>query len=136
MRRMILILAVSWIFVGSGGAVLGQDTCRTPVFITAGVSPNVLVVFDSSGSMSNTLWVDEFDALTDYATPLLPQGKTVVFARETSNCFPDHHRVTYQTAQGKVKLRYRNYTSPTELCSGSDYETQWSQADGFFYFDR
>lgn len=136
MRRMVFILAVSWIFVGSGGAVLGQDTCRTPVFITAGVSPNVLVVFDSSGSMSNTLWVDEFDALTDYATPLLPQGKTVVFARETSNCFPDHHRVTYQTAQGKVKLRYRNYTSPTELCSGSDYETRWSEADGFFYFDR
>lgn len=136
MRRMIFVFAVSLIFMGSVGPVFGQDRCKTPLFITRGVSPNVLIMFDSSGSMSNIIWLDEFDPMTDYSKPLLPQGKTVVFARETGNCFPDNHRVTYQTSRGRVKLRYRNYTSPTEICSGSGYQTQWSEADGYFYFDR
>lgn len=116
--------------------VLGQNVCKTPPFITAGVSPNVMVIFDTSGSMANIIWLDGHDPLTDFSTPLLSQEKVVVFAR-SAECFPDHHRVTFQTDEGKVKLRYRNYTNPTEICSGTeDWETQWSEADGYFYFDR
>ncbi len=115
---------------------LGQNVCKTPPFITAGVSPNVMIIFDTSGSMSNIIWLDEYDPLTDFATPLLSQGKGVVFAKEADNCYVDHHRVSFQTEDGKVKLRYRNYTDSGEICSGSDYQTQWSEGDEFFYFDR
>jgi len=135
-RRIVLVFTFLWILVFSGGEVLGQGDCKTPLFITGGVPPNVLGIFDTSGSMSNILWLDEYDRTIDYSTPLLSQGKVVVFAREADDCYLDHHRVSYQTSQDKVKLRYRNYTSPTELCSGSDYQTQWSETDGYFYFDR
>ncbi|NIM98852.1 MAG: VWA domain-containing protein, partial [candidate division Zixibacteria bacterium] len=86
--------------------------------------------------MSNIIWLDEYDPLTDFSTPLLSQGKVVVFAKEADNCYVDHHRVSFQTGDGKVKLRYRNYTDSGEICSGSDYQTQWSEEDEFFYFDR
>jgi type IV pilus assembly protein PilY1 len=133
---MIFLCALFGTLIPLNGAVFGQDPCKTPLFITRGVSPNVLVIFDTSGSMSNIIWLDAFDPLCDYSTPLLSQGKAVVFAREAGTCYLDHHRVSYQTAAGKVKLRYRNYTSPTEICSGTDYQTQWSESDGYFYFDR
>ncbi len=136
MQRLVSIIAILGILIAFSSSALGQGECKTPPFITAGVSPNVLIIFDSSGSMSNILWADEFNPLTDYSTPLLSQDKEVVFARDANDCFPDHHRVTFQTAQGKVKLRYRNYTSTTDICSGSGYQTQWSEADSYFYFDR
>ncbi|MBW2059812.1 MAG: VWA domain-containing protein [Deltaproteobacteria bacterium] len=96
----------------------------------------MLIIFDTSGSMANIIWLDGFDPTVDYSTPLLSEGKEVVFAREKKNCFPDNHRVTFQTSEGRVKLRYRKCMSSTKICSGSDYQTRWSEADGYFYFDR
>ncbi len=128
-----LSLALSPIVLHSRAA-FGEDT---EIFQQTFLEPNVLIIFDTSGSMLNVLPVDGFDPLTDYSTSLLSQGKTVVFAREAASCNPDSHRVTYQTDDGKVKLRYRNYTQSTDICSGTrHYETQWSNADKTFYFDR
>ncbi len=136
MRRTICALGCLGALLALAVGVLGQTVCKTPPFITGGVSANVMVIFDTSGSMASILWVDEFDPLTDYSGPLLPLGKTVVFAAST-DCLPDHHRVTFQTDEGKIKLRYRNYTSRDNICSGTeDRETQWSEADSHFYFDR
>ncbi len=136
MGRRLFVLGLVGVLVLYNAEALGQGACKAPPFITGGVSPNVLIVFDTSGSMSNILWLDQFDPLIDHSTPLLSQGKKVVFAREAENCYLDHHRVSYQTSQDKIKLRFRNYTDPTELCSGSDFQTQWSEDDHYFYFDR
>jgi type IV pilus assembly protein PilY1 len=72
----------------------------------------------------------------DYTTSLLFQGKETVFAREVNNCYPTHHRVTYQTGVGKVLLKYIEATSTTEICSGSPWQSQYSDDEGYFYFDR
>ncbi len=100
------------------------------------VEPNVMILFDTSGSMLTILPVSGFDPSIDYSTPLLSQGKQIVFAREANYCYPTHHRVTYQTSAGKVLLKYIKATSTTELCSGSGWLTQWSDENGYFYFDR
>lgn len=39
---------------------------QAPLFIAAGVTPNVMLVVDNSGSMNNLIWADGFDPTVDY----------------------------------------------------------------------
>ena len=134
MKKWFLILFVAMVLVPV--AKVHADDIDIYRYDATDVEPNVLILFDTSGSMLTVLPASGFDPSIDYSTPLLLQGKQIVFAREANGCYPSHHRVTYQTSDGKVLLKYIKATSTTELCSGSGWLTQWGGVNGYFYFDR
>jgi hypothetical protein len=113
-------------------------TCETPPFITRAVVPNILIIFDTSGSMASAIWIDSYDRSVDHSGWRLPAAvDQVIFAKTQGDCYIDHNRVSYDSKSGKVKLRYKKVKpGSTELCSGDQYDTQWSETDGYFYFDR
>lgn len=39
---------------------------ENPLFLSTSVTPNVMLLFDNSGSMDNMIWADGFDPATDY----------------------------------------------------------------------
>lgn len=47
----------------AGNAV---TVAQMPLFIAAGVTPNVMLVVDNSGSMNNIIWAEGFDSAQDY----------------------------------------------------------------------
>ncbi len=100
------------------------------------LEPNVMILLDTSGSMNGVIWLDAFDPNYDYSTPLLSQGKQVVFA-QTTDCAPDASNVRYITSAPNVRLRYNNYTDPGNICSGSSPAiTQDTEGDSYFHFRR
>jgi hypothetical protein len=117
--------------------------CETPPFVTQTVEPNILITFDNSGSMGNIIWIDSYDRSVDHSERRLPvEEDEVIFAKEKGSCYIDHNRVTYDSSTGKVKLKYKKAAEgSTDICSGGGadgetYETQLSETDGYFYFDR
>ena len=117
--------------------------CETPPFITQAVMPNILIIFDNSGSMGNAIWIDSYNRSIDHSQWRLPADEDqIIFAKEKGTCYIDHNRVTYDSSVEKVKLKYKKAAEDsTDICSGggddgSQYETQWSDTDGYFYFDR
>jgi type IV pilus assembly protein PilY1 len=117
---------------GTGGTATGGDT---DIFQTI-LQPNVLVLFDTSGSMRCATEVDGYDPSVDHTTPLLKKDREVVFARN-HDCYGDHNYVSSSTSdKGKVTLEYVNYDSPNDLCSSNEGMVQKSDTKGYFYFDR
>lgn len=47
----------------AGNAV---TVAQMPLFISAGVTPNVMLVVDNSGSMNSVIWAEAFDSKTNY----------------------------------------------------------------------
>jgi type IV pilus assembly protein PilY1 len=88
--------------------------------------------------MASAIWIDGYDRGTDHSVSRLPAfGDQVIFAKTEGDCYIDHNRVSYNSGTGKVKLKYKKAKpDSTELCSGDQYYTQWSETDGHFYFDR
>jgi type IV pilus assembly protein PilY1 len=88
--------------------------------------------------MASAIWIDSYDRSVDHSGWRLPAaGDQVIFAKTQGDCYIDHNRVSYDSKSGKVKLRYKKVKpGSTELCSGDQYDTQWSETDGYFYFDR
>ena len=91
------------------------------VLVGQSLEPNVLIIFDNSGTMNNVMRLDQYDRTIDYTTSLLPLGKAVVFVRDSANCDPVKHRLKYDTGSGKPSLEYTNYTNPGDICSGDKY---------------
>ncbi len=134
------VLTVTYTPADDGGGGGGGDggsggTGDTELFQSA-LEPNVLILFDTSGSMADVMWLDGFDPDRDYATPLLSQGKTVVFVQDSVNCYPDENYVSTTTAlSGKSRLEYQNQDGSGNIC-GSIATSQLSDSNGYFYFDR
>jgi len=85
--------------------------------------------------MNEVVWLDEYSPEVDYTTPILSQGKNVVFVR-SDVCMPNHFHVRSNGSELDVELRYKNYTDANNICSGTTYTTRMSESDGYFYFDR
>jgi type IV pilus assembly protein PilY1 len=117
--------------------------CETPPFVTQAVEPNVLIIFDNSGSMATEVWIDSYNRAVDHSEWRIqadpPDANEVIFAKDV-DCYIDHNRVSYVSSSGKVRLKYKKVApGSTDICSGgtdADYFTQWSDTDGYFYFDR
>jgi type IV pilus assembly protein PilY1 len=139
MKRRYLIL--SMILCLMFGTVSGfAMECETPPFVTQAVEPNILIIFDNSGSMATEVWIDSYNRNVDHSEWRLPAtGNQVIFAKDV-DCYIDHNRVSYVSSQGKVRLKYKKAANGSQdICSGgtdADYITQWSETDGYFYFDR
>jgi len=138
MKRSLILSFLVLAFLFGGTSHLSAMKCEVPLFISQVVEPNILIVFDTSGSMANAIWIEGYDRSVDHSERRLPaEEDQVIFAREQGSCFPDHNRVSYDSKQGKVKLRYKKAKEgSTDICSGDRYYTQWSDTDGYFYFDR
>jgi|GEM_PF-1505622 len=136
-RLFILSLLVTSLLTG-GTSPLSAMECEVPPFISQVVEPNILIIFDTSGSMANAIWIDNYDRGVDHSKWRLPaRDDQVIFAKSTGSCFIDHNRVSYDSSRGKAKLKYkRAKEGSTDICSGDRYYTQWSDRDGYFYFDR
>lgn len=133
--RLILTVGLVWLFIGTlVYAVLADDVDIYRSKIEE-IKPNGMILFDTSGSMLTILPVSAYDPEVDHSTQLLGQGKEIVFAREKNGGYPTHHRVTYQSGYAKVQLKYVKVTDGT-IQSGMPWEEQWSDTDGYFYFDR
>ncbi len=63
--RTILYLAALTLAAGSAGAQIPQST--QPLFLSTSVSPNVMLLFDNSGSMLNLTWATAYNPSTTYA---------------------------------------------------------------------
>jgi len=137
MQRRWLIVSMICFLVSGTVSAFAMD-CETPPFVTQSVEPNILIIFDNSGSMANAIWIDSYDRNVDHSEWRLPAGANeVIFAKESGTCYIDHNRVSYISSSGKVRLKYRKTEAgSTDICSGSDYIAQWSDTDGYFYFDR
>ncbi len=88
--------------------------------------------------MANIIWIPSYDRGIDHSAKRLPAGDDqIVFAKEEGSCYIDHNRVSFDSGRGRVKLRYKKAPpGSTNICSGDRYLTQWSETDGYFYFDR
>jgi hypothetical protein len=142
-RRMTFFFLIAvWMVVGS--AASGQEECGIPPTVTSNVSPNVLIVFDTSGSMWSIVWDQHFNSALQYhevgrdgnPNSLLPiEGDQIVFARDGS-CLPDHNYVIRNSSTGRTRLRFARVRSgSTDICNSSNGNVE-SDTDGFFYFDR
>jgi hypothetical protein len=128
-----LILLLGLVF--DPGVTFSDDTELYGVTGDA-VQPNVVIIFDTSGSMNTAMFIDQYDGTVDHTTPMLSQGKTVVFAY-SNGCVPVHHHVKYGTATDTVTFKFRNYSDPGDICSGVlGYTYVTSDTSGYFYFDR
>ncbi len=66
--------APSWVFAALAFALAALampgraafDTYQLPMFSSGTVTPNVMLLIDTSGSMDNIIWADGFDPGTDY----------------------------------------------------------------------
>ncbi len=137
--RSLCLSMITFLLLGTISS-FGMD-CETPPFVTQAVEPNLLIIFDNSGSMATEIWIDGYDRNVDHSEWRLPADEDqVIFAKTTGDCYIDHNRVSYDSSVGKVKLRYKKAAAgSTDICSGGtdwDYITQWSDTDGYFYFDR
>ncbi len=140
MKRRCLILSMSCFLMLGTIAAFAME-CETPPFVTQAVEPNILIIFDNSGSMATEVWIDSYDRNVDHSEWRLPTllPDTVVFAKDV-DCYIDHNRVSYVSSSGKVRLKYKKAAfGSTDICSGGtddDYFTTWSDTDGYFYFNR
>ena len=42
------------------------EISQYPLFLSAGATPNVMLLVDNSGSMNNIIWADDYDPTFDY----------------------------------------------------------------------
>lgn len=62
-----LAALVAGLLIGlSQPAAAAISISQMPLFIAAGVTPNVMILFDNSGSMDNVMWASGFDPNADY----------------------------------------------------------------------
>ncbi len=139
MKRRYLILSMILCLMFVTVSAFGME-CETPPFVTQTVEPNILIIFDNSGSMATEVWIDSYDRSVDHSEGRLPADEDqIIFAKDV-DCYIDHNRVSYDSSTGKVRLKYKKAVpDSTNICSGGDdssYYTQWSDIDGYFYFDR
>ncbi len=98
-----LLLALSQ----SGNAV---SIAEFPLFIAPGVTPNVMLVVDNSGSMENLVWASGFDPKTNY-----PDWSPPI--RSNTNCQGAGTAAAWSSTNGNVGLatllgnRYRGSTT-------------------------
>jgi type IV pilus assembly protein PilY1 len=144
-RPYVLLTTITLVLLGSLAA-FGM-VCETPPFINQALEPNIMILFDTSGSMANAIWIDGYDRGVDHTTWRLPvTGDEVIFAPEAEDkigeeviisCAPDHNFVWYRSDWKKVRLQYtRADTNRVERCCGVEYFFEKSDTDGYFYFDR
>ena len=138
MKRLFILSFLVLSFLIGGVSHISAMQCEIPPFISQVVEPNILIIFDSSGSMANIIWIESYDRSVDHSEWRLPANDyQVIFAKEEGTCYIDHNRVSYDSRRGRVKLRFKKARSgSTDICSGDGYHTQWSDTDGYFYFDR
>jgi len=140
MKKQSLIVSMITLLVLGTLPAFGME-CEVPPFVNQAVEPNILILFDTSGSMGNIIWIDSYDRGVDHSQWRLPVfGDRIIFAKEEGTCYIDHNRVTYDSSVGQVKLKYKKVPAASmDLCSGDSYYTQWSETDNslpYFYFDR
>ncbi|MCL4720904.1 MAG: pilus assembly protein [Gammaproteobacteria bacterium] len=91
----------------SGNAV---SIAQMPLFIAAGVTPNVMLVVDNSGSMNNVIWAAGFDPTASYPNWSPP-------IRSAANCSGTGTTEAWQGSDGNIILstlltnRHRGSTS-------------------------
>ncbi|MFA5940631.1 MAG: PilC/PilY family type IV pilus protein [Sinimarinibacterium sp.] len=65
------LIAALFVAMGATGSAYAQIALSdTPLFLSTSVTPNVMLLFDNSGSMDNMIWADSFDpgaAYTDWS---------------------------------------------------------------------
>ncbi len=138
MKKSIILSLLVLSFLLATSSHLSPMQCEVPSFVSQVVEPNILIIFDTSGSMANIIWIGSYDRSADHSTWRLPaRDDQVIFAKEEGSCYIDHNRVSFDSGRGRVKLRYKKARpGSTNICSGSGYNTQWSGQSGYFYFDR
>jgi type IV pilus assembly protein PilY1 len=68
------------------------DLSETPLFLSAGVTPNLMLLFDNSGSMNNIIWDDGFDpseTYTDWSRSCGNNGSSSCWDATDGNVFLD-----------------------------------------------
>jgi type IV pilus assembly protein PilY1 len=138
MKRSLILSFLVLSFLLGTSSNLSSMQCEVPPFVSRVVEPNILIIFDTSGSMANIIWIPSYDRSVDHSKWRLPAGDDqVIFAKAEGGCYIDHNRVSFDSGRGTVKLRYKKARpGSTNICSGERYYTQWSDPDGYFYFDR
>ena len=138
MKRPLILSFLVLFFIIGGTSHISAMKCEVPPFISQVLEPNILIIFDTSGSMANAIWIDSYDRSINHSERHLPaEDDQIIFAREKGSCFPDHNRISYHSSRRRVKLRYKKAESnSTDICSGDSYYTQWSDTEGYFYFNR
>jgi hypothetical protein len=131
--------------ITSSVPVWGQSECKIPPLLGAGVSPNILIVLDTSGSMLNVIWDSHFNSTIQYhlfdqngrSDSLLPvTGDQVVFAQRDPMANPSDGYVRRDTRMGRVRLEYSRVKPGTTDISDGIMGTVESDLQGFFHFDR
>ena len=138
-KSIILSLLVLSFLLGTSSHSSSMQ-CEVPPFVSQVVEPNILIIFDNSGSMATEVWIDSYNRAVDHSEWRLPVfGDQIIFAKDV-DCYIDHNRVSYDSSTRKVRLKYKKAApGSTDICSGgtdAEYITQWSETDGYFYFDR
>lgn len=105
-----LLLSFSFAFLLMLGSVAARATIATsPLFVSTAVEPNVMLLIDNSGSMSNVIWATGFDSSTDYTnwSPSCTSG----------SCSPTNSNYEWTNQDGNIIL--------ASLTSG-DCDTKYS----------
>lgn len=66
MQGRLVALAAGLLIGMSQPAAAALSIAQMPLFIAAGVTPNVMILFDNSGSMDNIMWATAFDPKVNY----------------------------------------------------------------------
>jgi type IV pilus assembly protein PilY1 len=79
------------IIAGSSGVVrAGITLSETPLFLSASVTPNVMLLFDNSGSMDNIMWAPGYDpaeAYRDWSLRCGNNGTSACWSASDGNVF-------------------------------------------------
>ena len=67
MRASIARYAAVALIAISGSAQAVIPLSNAPLFLSTAVAPNVMLLFDNSGSMENIIWADGYNPSTTYA---------------------------------------------------------------------
>ncbi|NIS59768.1 MAG: hypothetical protein GTO13_03395, partial [Proteobacteria bacterium] len=64
-RRLTILSLIPFLLLGTTPGL--AMVCETPPFITQAVEPNILIIFDNSGSMATEVWIDSYDRNVDHS---------------------------------------------------------------------
>ncbi len=94
-----------------------------------GIEPNILVLFDNSGSMGEYVWTRRYSDSTDYGpTPPTPDRDAVYYRRRGSYVFWKNDISDVACWRARDTLRNTgHYTGNTDSSCGGSYQTLWTK---------
>ena len=146
-RHYLLCLCTVTLLLLGGLPAFGME-CQTPPFINEAQDPNILIIFDNSGSMNIIIYLDSYNPSVDHTMGRLPTETEdeIVWAPLNTLCIDDINYVYRQSTDdpnkgliaGRTTLMYMKagvgIVDPCAAASAFYY--QQGDANGYFYFDR